>query len=206
MTEGSPSGRFRQALSPTWSIWILSTLAVVVIAWIQWETWDTGSDRAWIEHHFYWPWYTWSHGDFVRGPSPGLLTWNYFSGLAICYLPIAIITAAGRPLVAHFLVRITKPLPEWGMGVRARFALTPRRTVGTILFALIASWIPPGPLSVYVLPGMLLQPVLAPVVAFSAELDPYSDFLAVFYPALAFPFWYVVITFSSHVWARLVRD
>lgn len=68
-------------LSPRWSTVGLAMTATLLVALRRWRTWDTGGARSgWVEFHFYWPWYVWSHTDYVVGPNAGLLLASFLTG------------------------------------------------------------------------------------------------------------------------------
>lgn len=146
----------RRTLEPTWTTLALAAAVTLWTVHREWRTWTTGGRYEWSEHHFYWPWYTWSHTDFVIGPSAFLLTLDFLTGVALWYLPAAALAAGLRYGVATAPFRGGSRL---GTVARAA-AFRPRRGLGVLVFGVLASTFPPLPVSLFTFPGLILLLIL----------------------------------------------
>lgn len=178
--------RLVRLLQPRWTLWFGVALATLAMTYVQWETRSTGGRYEWTEYYFYWPLYTYSHGDNVVGPSGAALTWNFFTGAAILYLPVA---------VADFAVREALRAVPASPPARLRrivdvIAMRPLRAGGTLGFALVGCLIPPTAISLFTVPGMLGMAALS---FFVPEGLPTNLYYVVTVP-VAYTVWYA--TFS----------
>lgn len=195
----------RRAFAPSWATWTAATVLALAVTWATWRTWRTPVDGGqWVvEHHAYWPFYEWSHSDFVRGPVAAALTWNYLAGLALCWPPAALtvetVRVAGeRAAAAVDASSAVGRVERIGQRGRERVGMRSRLFWTTVAFALVGSLVPHPAISLYTLPGTLLRPSVVTVL----PVDQYADVTHALRPALAFPVWYAILAGVAALTAR----
>lgn len=182
-------------LSPRWSTLGLAAAATLVVSFNQWRTWDTGGDRTgWTEFHFYWPWYVWSHGDYVVGPNPGLLLASFLTGVALWYLPAALVTGLLRSVTdalgveAHVASFVPSPVDDAINSLERVCRFRSKRALVVTVLAFLLSLVPVAGILV-LLPGVALL-AWGIGVSYAIEFVP-NDFDFYLYVPVSLVCWYL---------------
>ncbi|WP_435364148.1 hypothetical protein [Haloarchaeobius sp. DYHT-AS-18] len=182
-------------VKPTWPVVLLAAVATMVVTQQEWRTWQTGG-RAVVEYHYFWPAYTWSHTDYVQGPSSLALTWNFALGMALWYLPAVAVDRTVRAAIGA--VGVTDLAPPSLTRLVDVLSLRLSLALLTLAFALVGSFSPIA-LSVYSLPGFLLVKFALPVWG----IDIYTEYTMAYYSPVAFPAWYGLFALFGGVATRI---
>lgn len=191
------SRRIRRLLRPTWGAFLIASAATLVLTYVQWETWTVtfGDDPdKFVDYYYYWPLLTHSHTDAVQPVTSAALTWNFFAGIALLYIPAALVDRLLQR--ASALGRAPDPFDR----IVAVLAMRSDRALKTLAFALVASTLPPWPISVYSLPGLVGLALLEETVAASTP-----RYVAVAEVPIAFVFWYGAFT-AGTVAVAILRE
>ncbi len=192
----SPREQLRRLLTPTWGTFLLASVATLAMTYVQWRTWTGGTSDQVTDYSYYWPFYTHSMSGTIAPPSSAALTWNFFAGVAIFYLPAALADRLSKRIVGGL------PVPPAVNRVARRLAMRPMLALKTVGFALVASLIPPVFISLFTLPGVVATLLLFTFVwkPFGAAVPGYLHTVDV---PVAFVLWYGIFSIGGYTIRRI---